>query len=807
MLKSYFITAIRNLRKNKISSLINISGLAIGISSALVIYLLARYDFSFDRFHKGGESIYRVVSSTILPGLSEDTYYRSEVPSPMGKAVRDETTGLDKVSLFTLWGNSTKVSVPGQSAVSVFKNQKNIIYADEHYFDLFNYKWLAGSPATSLRQPNQVVLSESNASLYFPGLPPGETIGKEIIFNDTIHMFVSGVVEDFKQNSDFTFKTFVSNVSLENKTTSSGNNDPLSQLFIQLAPGSTTVQIQTKLEALFKKYYPDLATKVISTYELQPLSDIHFNNKYSAFGNHLAHKPTLYGLLAVAAFLLLLACINFINLSTAQASQRAKEIGIRKTMGSSKKQLIVQFLGETFLLTLIATFISVAISPLLLRAFSPFIPEGLRFNPVQQPDIILFLLLLTVAVTVLSGFYPALILSGYRPVLVLKNQSFSSAGKSRNLWLRKTLTISQFVIAQVFIIATILVSRQISYTLNKDLGFKKDAIIYFEANTDDTVRNRVTVLRDKLKAIPGIKTISLSDGPITTRLTSTLIMHYQDDKTKLATMVQVKIGDSNFIKLYGLKLLAGNNLQQSDTIKEYIINETYADILGFQDPQQAIGKFIEGAPIAGVVSDFHQQSLHQKIEPIAIASAGPEESVFNIALQQNGAKGEAWKTTIDQIKKAFTEVYPEDDFQYAFIDESIQEFYRSEQNISRLLICSTAMSVFISCLGLLGLVIFISNQRTKEIGVRKVLGASVAQIISLLSRDFLKLIAMAFIISLPLAWYGANKWLANFAYRIELNSWIFIAGGLIMLSFAFLILGIKTFSAASANPVKSLRTE
>jgi len=807
MLKSYIITAIRNLRKNKISSLINISGLAIGICSALVIYLLVRYDFSFDKFHNRGESIYRVVSSTIIPGLSEDIYYRSDVPSPMGNAVRDKTTGLDKVSLFTMWGNSTKVSVPAQSAVSEFKKQKNIIYADEHYFSLFHYRWLAGSPETSLRQPNQVVLSESNANLYFPGSSPGETIGREIIFDDTIHLFVSGIVEDFKQKSDFTFKTFISNVSLESKTNSSGNNDLPSQLFIKLAPGSTTAQIQTQVAALFKKYDPDLGNKVISTYELQPLGDIHFNNKYSAFGNRLAHKPTLYGLLAVAAFLLLLACINFINLTTAQASQRAKEIGIRKTMGSSKKQLIVQFLGETFLLTLIATIISVAISPLLLKAFSAFIPEGLQFNLVQQPGIILFLLLLTAAVSVLSGFYPALILSGYRPVLVLKNQSFSSSGKSRNLWLRQTLTVSQFVIAQVFIIATILVSRQISYTLNKDLGFKKDAIIYFETNTDDTVRNRVTVLRNKLKAMPGLKTISLSDDPITTSLTSALIMHYKDDKTKLATMVQVKMVDSNFIKLYGLKLLAGNNLQQSDTIKEYIINETYAHILGFQDPQQAIGKFIEGAPIAGVISDFHQQSLHQKIQPIALASASPEEYVFNIALQQNGVKGGDWKTTINQIKKAFTEVYPEDDFQYAFIDESIEKYYRSEQNISRLLMWSTAMSVFISCFGLLGLVIFISNQRTKEIGVRKVLGASVAQIISLLSKDFLRLIAIAFIISLPPAWYGANKWLANFAYRVELNSWIFIAGGLIMLSVAFLILGIKTFKAASANPVKSLRTE
>ena len=781
--------------------------MAIGISSALVIYLLVRYDFSFDKFHQGGKRIYRIVSSTMAPGLWDGYHYRSDVPLAMGNAVRDETTGLDQVSLFTMWRNTAKVSIPAQSAITMFKKQNNIVYADEHYFKLFNYEWLAGSAETSLQQPNQVALSESNANLYFPGSSPGETIGRQIIFDDTIHMFVSGIVEDFSQNSDFTFKTFISNVSLVNKANSSDNNELLSQLFIKQAPGSTTVQIQTQVAALFKKYNPDMGTKFISTYELQPLDDIHFNNNYSAFGNRLAHKPTLYGLLAVAVFLLLLACINFINLTTAQASQRAKEIGIRKTMGSSKKQLIIQFLGETFLLTLIATIISVAITPLLLKAFSAFIPEGLQFNPVQQPDIILFLLLLTVAVSILSGFYPAMILSGYRPVLVLKNQAFSSVGKSRNLWLRKSLTISQFVIAQVFIIATILVSRQTSYTLNKDLGFKKDAIIYFETNADDRVRNRVTVLRDKLNAIPGIKTISLSDDPITTSVTSALIMHYQSDKEKLATIVQTKIVDSNFIKLYGLKLLAGNNLQQSDTIKEYIINETYAHILGFQVPQQAIGKYIEGVPIAGVVSDFHQQSLHQKIQPIALASASPEEYVFNIALQQKGAEGGDWKTTIGQIKKAFTDVYPQDDFQYVFIDESIEKFYRSEQNISQLLTWSTAMSVLISCFGLLGLVIFISNQRTKEIGVRKVLGASVAQIISLLSIDFLKLIAIAFIISLPPAWYGANKWLANFAYRIELNSWIFIAGGLVMLSFAFLILGIKTFRAASANPVKSLRTE
>ena len=806
MLKNYFSLALRNFWKQKIFSLINVSGLAIGISAALVIYLLVQYDFSFDKFHKGGDRIYRIVTSMELPGLSKGYYYKSTVPSPMGNVVRNETTGLDEVSLFSLWSDKTKVSVPLSSHLVVFKKQKNIVYADEHYFRMFNYKWLAGSPKISLQQPHQVVLSESQTNLYFPGLKPEQAIGKEIIFNDTIHAFVSGIVEDLKQNSDFTFKTFVSNASLKNLNSTGTDNELLSQLFIRLSSGSSTDQIKAQVSTLFKKYYPDLGSKVISKYELQPLNDIHFNSNYSAFDNRLAHRPTLYGLLAVAVFLLVLACINFINLTTAQASQRAKEIGIRKTMGSSKMQLIIQFLGETFLLTLIATLVSVAITPMLLKVFSDFIPEGVQFDLINQPGIILFLFVLTVVVSIIAGFYPALMLSGYQPVAVLKNQSYN-IGKSRNLWLRKTLTVSQFVIAQVFIIATVLVSRQIKFTLNKDMGFTKEAIIYFETNSEDTDRNRVMVLRDKLKALPGIERISLSDDPITTSATSSNIMHYSDDKKQLATIVQVKMADSNYIKLYGLKLLAGTNLQQSDTIKEYIINETYARILGFQDPQQAIGKYIEGFPIVGVVSDFHQQSLHRKIEPIAIASVSQDEYVFNIALQPQNSNGIVWKTAINQIEKAFREVYPGDDFQYTFVDESIAKYYRSEQNISRLLMWSTGMSVFISCFGLLGLVIFISNQRTKEIGVRKVLGATVSQIISLLSKDFLKLIVIAFVISLPPAWYVANKWLSNFAYRIDLSLWIFIAGGLIMLLLAFLVLGIKTFRAASANPVKSLRTE
>ncbi|HEY6976478.1 MAG TPA: FtsX-like permease family protein, partial [Chitinophagaceae bacterium] len=589
-----------------------------------------------------------------------------------------------------------------------------------------------------------------------------------------------------------------------------GSTTSDSQLFLKLSGGTTPSRVQAQIIKLFKKHQkPDPEDHSTTTYILQPLSDLHFNADYSNFDQRLAHKPTLYGLLAVAAFLLLLACINFINLTTAQASQRAKEIGIRKTMGSSKKQLIIQFLSETFLLTFLAAILSLLITPLLLKVFADFIPEGLHFNLIQQPDIIMFMGILVVTVTVLSGFYPAIVLSSFQPVNVLKNQA--NTGKSRSAWLRKSLTVSQFVIAQVFIIATILVSKQISYSLNKDMGFKKDAIINFNTNYYDTVQGHRFLLMNKLKAIPEIALISLGNNPPSSNNTWSSTMKFKDGKKEVETDVQVKLGDTNYIKLYQMKLLAGSNLPYSDTVHNLIINETYAHILGFRQLQQAIGKYIEWNdkqnPIVGVVADFHQHSFHESIKPLIITTNTSQERNFSIALRPQNAEGTIWKTAISKIEKAFKQIYPEDDFEYTFFDESIAKYYKAEQNMSRLLMWATGLAIFISCLGLLGLAIYITNQRTKEIGIRKVVGATVTQIVSLLSKDFLKLIIIAFIISIPIAWWGAHAWLQNFAYKTTLSWWIFLAGGLIMFLIALIILCIRTFKAAMANPVKSLRTE
>jgi hypothetical protein len=415
------------------------------------------------------------------------------------------------------------------------------------------------------------------------------------------------------------------------------------------------------------------------------------------------------------------------------------------------------------------------------------------------------------AVTLLSGFYPALVLSDYKPVLVLKNLAYANTGKARNAWLRKSLTVAQFVIAQVFIMGTILVSDQIAYTMNKDLGMKKDAIIYIRTNYYDTVISHKYAFVEKLKAIPEVAMVSLATNPPSSGNTWSSTMKYKDGKKEIEADVQQKFGDSNYIKLYKLKILAGENISNTDSVTTFIINNTFARVLGFRDPAQAIGKTLEfnnqQIPIAGVVADFHQKSLREAVKPLVIGSWSSRQRMVNIALQPQYKNAGTWKTGIAKIEKAWKEIYPREDFEYAFFDEDIAKFYTAEKNMSDLLKWATGLSVFISCLGLLGLVMFTTTQRTKEIGVRKVLGASVSQIVQMLSADFIFLVVIAFVIAAPLAYLGMHQWLQHFVYHTNISWWIFGVSGILMSVIALLTISIRTVQAAIANPVKSLRTE
>jgi putative ABC transport system permease protein len=824
MLKNYFITAIRNFRHHKIFTLINVLGLSVGISAALVIFLIVHYDFSFDKYEPGGDRIYRVMTDMRFSG---EIMHNSGVTDPLPDAATKELTGLEASTAFYTYTPRVTIQSNGAAKPSVFKDQQGITFADPQYFTLFPFtKWLSGSPQTSLTAPFQVVITESRAKTYFPGSDPARAVGRTITYDDSVTATVTGILKDPAVITDFRFSEFVSRSTIYHSglKESMGTNDwgsinGASQYFIKLVPGSRPAQIEDQLAQLRKKYAKDKNEHGdYMIQHLQPLNDIHFNADYDSFGDRVAHKPTLYGLILVAIFMLILGCINFINLTTAQASQRAKEIGIRKTLGSSGKQLIAQFLGETFLLTLISLLVSLALTPWLLHVFSNFIPKELHFNIVQQPEIVGFLAILLIVVTFLSGFYPAFILAGFKPIQVLKNR-IASGATPRRVWLRQTLTVSQFVIAQIFIMATLIVSRQIRFSLNADLGFKKQGIVYFETpfpwgNQDKQhliqFENQRHLLLAKIRSLPGIGMTSEGNEVPSSGNTNSMGMMYQDGKKEVHVQVQTKCGDSNYLPLYHIPLLAGRNVQASDTMHEIVINKTYANLLGFNDPRLALGKRVgkDGKfPIVGVMADFHQASMHASIKPLAFYSASNRYAVIHVALKPQTSGTSNWKTTIAQIGKAYKEVYPDEDFTARFFDEQIAKFYTAEQNIASLLRWATGLTVFISCLGLLGLVIYATNLRVKEIGVRKVLGASTTQIVSILSKDFVKLVAVAFFIAVPIAWWVSRKWLEGFAYRATIGWWIFPVSGLAMIVMAWLVMSVRTIKAANANPVSSLRAE
>ncbi|HEY4147331.1 MAG TPA: ABC transporter permease [Chitinophagaceae bacterium] len=816
MFKNYCITAFRHFRRNKLFSLINILGLSIGISAALVIFLIVWREFSFDRFEKDGDRIFRVVMDAHINGGEG---HSAGLPAPLGGAVQNELTGLEQtVPVFQFQGDATAtVSVQEGAAAVAYKSQKEIVFTNPAYFELLSYRWLAGSPVASLRDPFKVVLTESRAKLYFPGVPVEKMEGKVLTYNDGVDELqatVSGIVKDLNENTDFRGAEFISMATIA-KTSLQGRfmmtvwDDWMaySHLYVKLAPGGSRESAERQLAALFKKYNTDTNKQHRLEFRLQPLSDIHFNSNYPEVGHEFGNRPALYGLLAVAAFLLLLGCINFINLATAQASRRAKEIGIRKTMGSSKKQLIGQVLSETFFIALLATLLSIVLTPLLLNMFRDFIPAGLQFDLLHQPSIAVFLLLITLGVSFLSGLYPAFILAGFNPVLVLKNQVFTGTGQVRSVRIRKVLTVSQFVIAQFFIIATLMVSKQIHYTLNKDLGFRKEAILTFDLPFD-TVRSRGPQLLNDIKAIPEVEMASSGFfSPASGGVAYTNVSY--SARPDLHLNVDLRWGDTNYLKLYQVKILAGRNVAQSDTFRELLVNETYAKLLGFQHPETILNKQLtlngKQLPVVGVMKDFHEESLHSPIGPVVFAgSKGP---IFHILLRPQDAEGQLWQRGIARIQKAYRQIYPDADFNYAFLDDTLAKMYKTEENMSHLLIWATGLTIFISCLGLLGLVIYTTNTRAREIGVRKVLGASVTGIVSLLSRDFVRLVLIAFFIAVPVAWWAVYKWLDNFAYRTSMSWWIFGISGLLLLLFAVLTLSVQTIRTALANPVESLRVE
>lgn len=813
MFRNYLLVAARNLQRHKIISGINVLGLAIGISASLVIFLIVRYSYSFDHFEPGADRIYRVISDFKTQGNPGHT---RGTQAPLADVVKKELTGTDLTAVFRYYNPARQAiqKSPDRSA-SKFPAQRKIIFADAGYLHLIPFQWLAGSPSVALDRPGQVVLDESRAQLYFPNTPYGQVLGSTIIYDDTITAQVTGVVRDLDKqgNTDFTFHEFISLPTLlDNQGLRRhffwddwGGTTSDQQLFVRLSKGTRPETVNAQLSRLTEKYLGEDQRKNNYTWKfgLQPLSDIHFNRDYGILDSPVADKDTLYALMAIAAFLLALACINFINLATAQATTRAREVGIRKTMGSSRGQLVFQFLSETLIVTAIAGVISLLMLRWLLRLFADYMPFGFHFS-FADTTVYLFLAILVAVVSALAGTYPSLVLSSWNATAVLKSRA-----PARKSGMRQTLTVSQFVIAQFFIMGTWVVAQQIRYMLNADLGFRKEAVISFSLPDSDTSLTRRQALLNEVEQLPAVQMASLaSDVPHSGHWWHGGI-DYKDGKKDIHTVAELKAGDDNYLTLFHIPLIAGRAPLHSDTMSEVVINQVYLHQLGFQKPEDALGKSLAWngppVPIVGVMRNFHAHPLDDAIEPMAFFHMTSESNTIAVALQP--AASGRWPETFQSIEKAYKRLYPDGDFQYNFLDESINDAYQQEQKTEHLLTWATGLTIFISCLGLLGLVMYTTTQRTKEIGIRKVLGATISQVIALLSKNLVALLGIAFAIAMPLSWWATHSWLHNFAFQTSVGWWMFPLCGLVMALIALATISIQTFRAATANPVDSLRTE
>lgn len=810
MFRNYLKNAWRHIMRHKTYSAINVMGLALGICGCLVIYLIAGFEFSFDTFHPDKERIYCVdvsISGTPDPGRA----HWNAVPPPMPDAIRNDISGFETVAAYHLYRSKVKIKA-GDKVIKTFDQMEGVI-AQPGYFDILQYIWLSGSKKTALTQPNTVVLTQSRAKTYFGDLRPDQMIGKTIIYDDSLTVTVTGILKDWNKNSDFNFSDFISfstiNSSFLKYQIPLDKWDVLegaSQMLVKLPAGVKPSQIDAQFPAFIKKHIDAHPNPQIHA-RLQPFTGIHFHKEYGGPGNK-ADLKILYILSAVAVFILLIAAINFINLSTAQSMQRTKDIGILKVLGSGRGGILFQFLTETFILALTAIAIAVIAVQPLLNLFAAYIPQGVKFH---FTDYITWMFLACIAIftTLIAGFYPARLLSAFKPVASLKGEASNRAGDKG--YLRKSLIVFQFTISLLFIIGTIAVNSQINYMQNIDLGVKISNIITLRnLMRDRTVK--MTVLAENIKHLPGIE-------QVITEVTPPIGRAHRFDPIQLQGSNQDYInsftysGNENFVPFYHMKIIAGRNLFHTDSATEYLINETAAKAMGFRDPQQAIGRLLNfGArknayPIVGVVADFYENSFYDRILPCSIAYYPDMQKGIALKLTPAEYQKGDMPTLVNNIAKEWKKIYPEEPFDYAFLGDSVAKLYENEQQTKWLMQTAMIITIFISCMGLFGLAMFTTERRTKEISIRKVLGASVTNILTMLNKEVVVLIAVSLLISSPIAWYFIHKWLQNFAYHTILSLWVFILSGAGALLIALTTISFRTIRSAMANPVKGLRNE
>lgn len=785
MFKNYVVIAFRNIRRNLSYAFLNVFGLTLGIASCLIIFLIVRNELNYDNFTKADRT-YRVTLNAID--------FNANVSLALAPAFRTDFPELEQVTQ-VMYNTDPLIKVNNKRFL-----EKDYAFADEHFTSVFNYTWLAGDPKTALKEPNSIVLTETLAKKYFGSSNP---MGQVISVDNNLNNKVTGVIKDVPGNTSLPFTFLVSLATIQNQLKDAMNNfwgiGGGFFTYILLPEHYSIHNIEKRIPSFIHKNWRDIDKTV--KLPLQPLRNMHFDQRYINNVVTPASKDTYYALAGIALLIIITACINFVNLATAQAIKRSKEVGVRKVLGAARSQLIKQFMGETTVLVLISLLFGIGIAALFLANADKFIDINISANQLTEPVVIGFIAASTMLVILLSGLYPAFVLSAFRPVDTLKSKMGTI---TRGFSLRKSLVVAQFAISQVLIVGTLVVANQMDFFENQDLGFNKDAVI--NLNIPDMAKT--AVLRQELTNNPGVKDISFSSGApsYNNNFTSFSAKEFGLIKDDVA---EVKFIDEKFLDMFGIKMLAGGNVTKTganDTSRNFIANETLIHKIGIMDPQAAIGKQVSlngrQATIAGVIQDFQSESKHKKRRPCALVYNARAFFNVSIKLQPVGIS-----KTISMIDKSWSTLFPDNIFQYAFLDEHIASFYKQEQKVYTAFKIFSGIAILIGCLGLYGLIAFAASQRTKEVGIRKVLGAPLMSIIGLFSKEFILLIGIAFFIAAPIGYYAMHTWLQNYAYHININAGIFLIAIVASVCIAAITIGYQTIKAALANPVKSLRSE
>lgn len=800
MIKNYFKTAFRNVLKHKSNSIINVSGLMVGFAAFLLIFLVIQYEQSFDDFHVNKNNIFRVVRIGKNPTNRE---YRAGVPVPVTQGLRTDFPQLSNAA--AIYGDhNIQIAVTGPDGATLkkFKEQTGVFIAEPQFFKIFNFDLEEGDIAKAISEPNTLIVTKAIATKYFGDWK--QAIGKTLKLYGEL-MKVTGVLNDPPANTDFPLKVIVSYATLVKNTNMNdwGSISDDNYCFVQLDKNSGKSSFDTLLKSFVDKYIKPVNPGY--DLSLQPLSEIHYDERYGNFNGRTFSKDLTFALSLIGLFLLIIACVNFINLTTAQSANRSREVGVRKVLGGSRSQLVLQFLGETGITTLLALTGSLLIVMLCIPFVNNLLEIHLSTTVLYGARLLLFMSGAFLLVTFLSGFYPALVLSGFKPVPVLKTAY--SGDTSKGIFFRRSLVVFQFVIAQALIIGTLIVASQMNYFRNTDMGFNKDAVINAAFPGDSLSRTKVGLLKNELAKLPGVSSVSFStytpsenDGWYTDlRLPET---HSPNPDM----IVCLKPADTGYFRLYSLPLVAGRVYFTSDTMREFVVNETVVKNLGIKNAGDAIGRMIavngKTCPIVGVVKDFHINSLRDPIGPVVLSTINNAYGLTNIKINLSKAT-----PVIAALGNIWSKNFPDYIFEYSFLDQSIASYYKQENQLSQLYKIFSGIAIFISCLGLYGLISFMAVRRRKEIGIRKVLGAPVKDIVVMLSKEFTLLIGIAFLIATPIAWYFMHQWLQQYTYRIPISVWFFIATIASSLCIAWISVAYTAIKAAIANPVKSLRTE